>query len=97
MSCLSPGLTLQEALDTMGEGTWGSGTSTRIANPHRRESFPMPGGGQADVLFCYTDLRKSDGKISEDELSPIYLEDGLLVGWGRTAFDRWFGEAVLNQ
>lgn len=97
MACLAPGLTLEEVLATMGEGTWGSGSSTRIANPHRRESFPMKGGAQADVLFFYTDLRTSDGKITEDELSPLYLEDGVLVGWGRTAFDQWFQEAVLDQ
>lgn len=97
MACLTPGLTLEEVLDTMGEGTWGSGSSARIANPHRRESFPMPDGGQADVLFFYTDLRTSDGKVTEDELSPLYLEDGVLVGWGRTAFERWFHDAVLDQ
>lgn len=95
LACLTAGMAVADVLQVMEEESWGSGSSTRIANPHRRESFPMAAGGQADVLFFYTDTRKEDGLIGEDELTPVYFENGQLVGWGPFGFDSW-RERVLG-
>ena len=33
-------------------------------------------------MFYQTETRKADGAIADNELTPIVLEDGRLVGWG---------------
>ena len=91
LACLTAGMTVAEVLDVMEEGDWGS----KLANPHRRESFPTMDGGQADILFFYTENRHSDGHVSEDELTPVYFENGQLVGLGPFAFESW-RERVLG-
>lgn len=35
------------------------------------------------VLYYYTDLKRGDGAITDDELTPIVFEDGKVIGWGR--------------
>ena len=85
---LEVGMTEQQAREVMVEETWNAGSS-EISNPHRTESFPARGGKRADVLFYYTETYKSDGFVTEEELSPVYFVDGLLVGWGTSGFDAW--------
>ena len=40
------------------------------------------------VLYYYTDLVKTDGFITDDELTPVILKNNKLVGWGRDVWDR---------
>jgi hypothetical protein len=85
---LRPGMSEGEVRDVLRDGSWDTGT-TPIANPHRRESFPLPEGRRAEVLYYYTETLEEDGLVSEDELTPLYFEDGALVGWGRSGFQAW--------
>ena len=43
------------------------------------------------VLYYYTDLVKTDGFITDDELTPVILKNNKLVGWGRDVWDRLSG------
>ena len=88
LSELQPGMTEAQVREVLRDSSWNTG-STRITNPHRRESFPLADGRRADVLYYYTETHESDGLVSEDELTPLYFEDGALVGWGRSGFDVW--------
>jgi len=54
----------------------------RINNPYRVEAFKGKDGHIHEVLYYYTDLKKDDGVITNDELTPIVLKDGKVVGWG---------------
>jgi hypothetical protein len=54
------------------------------SNPHRSETRNL-GEDSALVLWYYTDLKKNDGVISDDELTPIVLQHNSVIGWG-TAF-----------
>ncbi len=33
------------------------------------------------MLYYYTEMKKRDGKITDDELTPVVLKDGLVDGW----------------
>jgi hypothetical protein len=54
---------------------------TTINNPYRTEMY-RAGDHRFEILFYYTDLKSSDGAISDDELTPLVMLDGSLDGWG---------------
>ena len=54
----------------------------RINNPYRSETLKGKDGKNYAVLFYYTDVKNKDNAITDDELTPIVLLDGKLVGWG---------------
>lgn len=81
---LEVGMTVADVRALMCEG-W----TQSLASPYREDSFPTADGMRGEVLFYYTNTRDSDGLVTEDELTPIYFEDGVLVGWGSVGFDAW--------
>jgi hypothetical protein len=88
---LSIGMTKAEVFEVMGTKTMVL-TSTadletevrKINNPYRVESAKDTLGQTYEILFYYTDLKKADGVISDDELTPLVIKDGKLIGWGWT-------------
>lgn len=52
-----------------------------LQNPHRNEIYEA-GGHEWEVLFYYTDLVTDDGLVTDDELTPVVLRDGVVTGWG---------------
>lgn len=50
-------------------------------NPYRTEMYKS-GEHQFEILYYYTDVKKRDDAITDDELTPLVLKDGLLDGWG---------------
>ena len=81
---LSVGMSKSEVLKTMGTGTTYDYFSrpSRINNPYRTETLKGKDGKLYEVLHYYTDIKKSDFAITDDELTPIVLLDGKVVGWG---------------
>lgn len=57
------------------------GDSPALQNPHRTASFEA-GGHAWEVFFYYTHLVRDDGLVTDDELTPVVLRDGVLVGLG---------------
>ncbi|MBE1299999.1 MAG: DUF3192 domain-containing protein [Alteromonadaceae bacterium] len=40
------------------------------------------------VLFYRTHRTSGDGKTTKDECTPVVMRNGLLIGWGETAYQR---------
>lgn len=78
---LSPGISKQEILKSMGTETILSDDGTSITNPYRTE-LHRSGDHVVEVLLYYTDKKSADGAITDDELTPLVIVDGKLDGWG---------------
>ncbi len=75
-----------------------------IENPHRRSDLKVD-GKRYEVLYYYTDdeerdlryyyqeLKRHDSDLRDDQLTPILLENGKLVGWGQDLVDTKLKEA----
>ena len=59
-----------------------------IDNPYRTEVLAGKDGKTYEVLYYYTDMKTRDDKITDDELTPVVLQDGKLVGWGYPFLDQ---------
>jgi hypothetical protein len=59
-----------------------------IDNPYRTEVLTGKDGKTYEVLYYYTDLKMRDDKITDDELTPVVLQDDKLVGWGYPFLDQ---------
>ena len=89
LSRLAVGITKDKVFEIMGNKTmiarlWSpeSEAVKQINNPYRVETLKGKDDQIHEVLFYYTDLKSYDGAIKDDELTPIVLTDGLVVGWG---------------
>ena len=77
---LSTGMPKVEVLQVMGIETV-SAEGYTINNPYRSET--MQGKEKVlEVLYYYTDIKKRDGAITDDELTPLVFDSGKLTGWG---------------
>jgi hypothetical protein len=85
---LEVGQTRQQVLEEMGtepqaynKGVFRS--EGIVPNPYASETHLL-GTTEVEVLYYATNVKNSDGVITNDELTPIVLVDGILVGWGWT-------------
>jgi hypothetical protein len=62
--------------------------SERINNPFRIETSQTADGVFIEILLYYTDILTVDGAITDDELTPVVIENGVLVGWGWVFLDQ---------
>jgi len=78
-------MTKDEVLGLMGTETIqtyaGMVEDEKITNPYRTETH-RAGGFLWEILFYYTDRKAADGAITDDELTPLVMKDGVLDGWG---------------
>lgn len=96
LSKLQIGMTKDQVMQTMGtEGKetcntvlpfFICGSSELINNPYRTTGFHND-GKTYHVLYYWTDVKKRDGAITDDELTPLLIENGTLVGWGSQLLD----------
>ncbi|MGV7235098.1 MAG: DUF3192 domain-containing protein [Nitrosomonadaceae bacterium] len=76
-------MTKHEVINLMGvESVVTGGTPAEITNPQRTEEIKSRNGRVYEVLFYYTQVNSRDGLITDDELTPIVLENGKVIGWG---------------
>ena len=54
----------------------------QVKNPYSTEVRQGAEGQVYEVMFYYKGLEKGDNQVSDDELMPIVLLDGKVVGWG---------------
>ncbi len=78
---LAPGMSKEEALEVMGTETM-EGDDGDINNPFRTELFQDDENTTVEVLYYYTDKKNNDKAITDDELTPVVLKNGRVVGWG---------------
>lgn len=90
---LSIGMSKSEVLEIMGTKTMILKTFNdielrhdiqRINNPYRVEAIKSKDGETYEILFYYTDMKKRDGVITDDELTPLVIKNDKLIGWGWT-------------
>ena len=85
LSRLSRGMAKAEVLSVMGTKSV-TAQRMRITNPWRVETREA-GGLLWEILFYYTDMKRADYAITDDELTPLILKDGKLDGWGWSYLD----------
>jgi hypothetical protein len=83
---LEVGQTRQQVLEEMGTEpqTFNKGAFSSdgvVPNPYDSETH-MVGSTEVEVLYYATNVQNTDGVITNDELTPLVLVDGILVGWG---------------
>jgi hypothetical protein len=61
-------------------------------NPVRTELYEA-GGHEYEVLLYYTRLVTDDGRLTDDELTPVVLRDGTMIGAG---WEFWATEVHEN-
>ncbi len=76
---IGPGLTIGYEKKDPQQGF----TPLVMKQPLRQEKLQGP-SGEWDIQYYYTQLKKSDGIITDDELTPFVFQDGHLVGQGWT-------------
>ena len=83
---VAPGMTRMEVESVMGharaggklpEVLFGRLQYLEAKNPMREETH-----GDRVVLYYYTDVKARDDRITDDELTPVVLRDGKVVGVG---------------
>lgn len=74
------GMDRNMVLETMGSETFS--TDVAINNPYRIEMFQPEEGVTIEVLYYYTDVKGDDNAITDEELTPIVLVNGEVIGWG---------------
>ena len=78
---ISLGFTKSEVLNIMGTSTIKTSDGTIVTSPFRNETM-NENGKSYEILFFYTDTKKTDGVITDDELTPIVFNDNKVVGFG---------------
>ena len=58
-----------------------------IENPFKTEIYSND-VNVYKILYFYTDLVKSDGFITDEELTPIIFKNNKLIGWGRDVWKK---------
>lgn len=82
---LSIGMSKEEVLKIMGTRTHLTDAGT-INNPYRNET--LQGKDKVfEVLYYYTDRKRADGAITDDELTPLVFDNDKLIGWGQSFLD----------
>lgn len=62
-------------------------TPISLINPYREEIFKT-GDKIYTVAYYFTSIKKQDGRITEDELTPLVFENNRLIGQGREFWGR---------
>lgn len=83
---LSIGMNKSDVLTIMSTETIKTRSNRTINNPYRSEI--LKGKDKTlEVLYYYTDLKKADNAITDDELTPLVFDSGKLIGWGWSFLD----------
>jgi len=86
---LTIGISREEVLEIMGTEDfiatyWPGGglvLEVTISNPYRSEI--LQGKEKTfEIVHYVTDVKRDDGAITDDELTPLVFDDGKLIGWG---------------
>lgn len=59
----------------------GTTVTDTINNPYRSEMY-RANDHVFEIVYYYTDRKAADNAITDDELTPLVLKDGVLDGWG---------------
>ncbi|MEO0424173.1 MAG: DUF3192 domain-containing protein, partial [Pseudomonadota bacterium] len=74
-------------IDNLYLGTSKARVVADLGQPDFKEAFDRH-GDVFEVLYYRTHHRKSDGKTTKEETTPLVFVDGILVGYGESAIDK---------
>lgn len=89
MSKLSPNMTKQEVISIMGSKTVDTIGGARVPSPFRTSMYQRS-GDVIEIYFYYTQFIWADGRVTDDELTPIVFINGKLDSWG---WESWVEKA----
>ncbi len=78
---LSRGLTKQQVVQIMGTRSIDA-MGYRITNPYKSEVLRLGEEKGLEILYYYTETKRADNAITDDELTPLIFDQGELTGWG---------------
>ena len=95
MMKLSVGMSKGEVMDIMGTECVSAFHNTgkgrpplpAACNPYKTETQSID-GKIYEVLYYVTNQMQDDGAITDDELTPLCLQNDKLIGWGRDFFNQ---------
>lgn len=87
---LQLGMAKEQAMAVMGTRTYvdEDDDDFLVPNPYRSESYQAPDGTAFELLSYYTEMNRSDSRITKDETTPLIFENGKLIGWGWLFVDK---------
>ena len=85
---LSTGMIKQEVISIMGAETL-SRDDVSVGKPYKNSMYNK-NGDVIEIFFYYTEARQFDGKLTDDELTPLVFINGKLDSWG---WESWVEKA----
>ncbi len=85
ISCISPGKIRERNRNNLSRLTLDMSRQqvlTVMKRPYRSETLSLSNGKRLELLYYHTDLKTPDGAVTDDELTPVVLIEGKVIGWG---------------
>ena len=85
ISCTSPGKIRERNRNNLSRLTLDMSRQqvlTVMKRPYRSETLSLSNGKRLELLYYHTDLKTPDGAVTDDELTPVVLIEGKVIGWG---------------
>jgi hypothetical protein len=82
------GMNASELDSAMGRGELVHYRAIRLANPWRSEAFRLEDGTNVAILYYVTERQHRYRIAADEELTPVILENDVLVGWGWSFVNR---------
>ena len=92
VSCSSPGKIRERNRNNLSRLTLDMSLQQVLAvmkRPYRSETLDLTGGERLELLYYHTDLKTPDGAVTDDELTPVVLLGGKVIGWGWILLQRF--------
>jgi hypothetical protein len=84
---VSPGLTKQQVLDTMGTSRAKVKSDLYVTNPYKNDFFTIDKDNY-EVIYYLTQRYHAFSKIKESQATPVVIKNGQVVGLGFDALSR---------
>lgn len=81
LALLESGMSKLEVSKIMGKNSVKS-SGAYIGNPYKTEAFKNTEGESISIFWYYTQIRSSNGRVDDDELTPVVFKNGKLEGYG---------------
>lgn len=84
---LTPGLTKQQVIDTMGTSQAKVKSNLYVTNPYKNDFFTIDKDNY-EVIYFLTQRYHAFSKIKESQATPVVIKNGQVVGLGFDALSR---------
>lgn len=81
LALLESGMSKLEVSNIMGKNSVKS-SGAYIGNPFKTEAFKTTDGQSISIFWYYTQIRSSNARVDDDELTPVVFKNGKMEGYG---------------